>query len=607
MLSKNILLFTILLSLSFLFQSCKASPPMQKDYSYPTHYEVTMNDPASHYFDVKMTVDLKNKLFGNEYIEVKMPVWTPGSYLVREFARNVEGLSAASGKTSLETRKTSKNTWRIQTQGSKTITVNYRVYANELSVRTSHLDASHGYINGASVFMYVPQLMKETFSVNINPHESFKKISVALPEISKNTFKADNYDLLVDSFFEIGNQDILTFEYEGIKHTIANYSIVPLNYDPKVVVDAYKKVVKAAHDVIGGVHPCKNYLFVVHHLPNIGGGLEHLNGTTCQTSPDIYQNEDKFTGFLGLVAHEYFHLWNVKRLRPVALGPFDYENENYTNMLWVAEGFTAYYQEDILRRAGIIEVPKYISTLLYDINSTENAPGNKVQSVAESSWDAWIKYYRPNENSNNSTISYYNRGSVMAGVLNAMIIDKTAGEKSMDDVLRMMYQDFYLKRDIGFTDNEFREACEAVSGLDLKTFFTDHIFNTKTIDFVGIYSKIGLEAFLDNSYSKKPSLGANIRGNMVSRVDLGGSFLKAGLNSGDMIIKVNGVAFAAGDDLLAGKSNGDVLKIEAIRYGKQMSFEVKLLPNPTVALVLKAKTDLSGVEARKFNKFFHVR
>jgi predicted metalloprotease with PDZ domain len=601
------LLFTFFVSLTTLLQSCKASPPMQKNYSYPTHYEVSMLDPANHYFDVKMTVDLNNKAFGNEFIEVKMPVWTPGSYLVREFARNVEGLTAANGKTSLESRKTSKNTWRIQTQGAKNITINYRVYANELSVRTSHLDASHGYINGASVFMFVSELMKEPLSVKINPHESFKKISVALPETSKNTFEASNYDLLVDSFFEIGNQDILTFEYEGITHTIANYSVVPLNYDPKVVTDAYKKVVKAAHDVIGGTHPCKNYLFVVHHLPNIGGGLEHLNGTTCQTSPDIYQNQEKFTGFLGLIAHEYFHLWNVKRLRPVALGPFDYENENYTNMLWVSEGFTAYYQEDILRRAGIIEVPKYISTLLYDINSTENAPGNKVQSVAESSWDAWIKYYRPNENSNNSTISYYNRGSVMAGVLNAMIIDKTGGEKSMDDVLRMMYQDFYLKRDIGFTDEEFREACEKVSGLDLKSFFKDHIFGTKAIDYVNIYSKIGLDATLDNSFAKKPSLGANIRGNVVSRVDMGGSFLKAGLNSGDMIIKVNANAFTAGDDMLSGKTNGDVLKIDAIRNGKLLNFEVKLLPNPTVALVLKEKSGNSGVEAKKFNKFFHVK
>jgi predicted metalloprotease with PDZ domain len=607
MLSKNYSLFTLLLSLSVMFQSCKASQPMQKDYSYPTQYEVSMLEPANHYFDIKMTVNLSNTDFGNEFIEVKMPVWTPGSYLVREFARNVESLRASNGNINLDSRKTSKNTWRIQTQGLKIITINYRVYANELSVRTSHLDASHGYINGASVFMYVPQLMKEKHSVKINPHESFKKISVGLAETSKNTFQADNYDLLVDSFFEIGNQDVLTFEYEGITHTIANYSVVPLNYDAKVVTDAYKKVVKAAHDVIGGTHPCKNYLFVVHHLPNIGGGLEHLNGTTCQTSPDIYQNQEKFTGFLGLIAHEYFHLWNVKRLRPVALGPFDYENENYTNMLWVSEGFTAYYQEDILRRAGIIDIPKYISTLLYDINSTENAPGNKVQSVAESSWDAWIKYYRPNENSNNSTISYYNRGSVMAGVLNAMIIDKTGGEKSMDDVLRMLYQDFYLKRDIGFTDNEFREACEKVSGLDLKTFFADHIFGTKTIDFVGIYSKIGVDASLDNSYAQKPSLGANIRGNMVSRVDMGGSFLKAGLNSSDMITKVNGLAFAAGDDMLSGKSNGDVLKIEAIRNGKPMSFEVKLLPNPAVLLLLKEKSGNSGIELKKFNKFFHVK
>ncbi len=597
--------FIILSAFSLLLNACKASVPMQKDYSYPTHYEVSMPDPATHYFNVKMTIKTEKAALNKEYIEVKMAAWTPGSYLIREFAKNVEGLTAYNGTEKLVSQKSSKNTWKIQTKGAKTITVNYRVYANELSVRTSHLDASHGYINGASVFMFVPELMKEPLSVNIQAHSSFKKISVALPEIDKAVFKAENFDLLVDSFFEIGNQDILTFDYQGITHTIANYSVVPLNYDANTVIEAYKKVVKSAHDVIGGTHPCKNYLFVVHHLPNIGGGLEHLNGTTCQTSPDIYQNEDKFTSFLGLIAHEYFHLWNVKRLRPVALGPFDYENENYTNMLWVSEGFTAYYQEDILRRAGIIDVPKYISTLLYDINSTENAPGTKIQSVAESSWDAWIKYYRPNENSNNSTISYYNKGSVIAGVLNAMIIDKTKGEKSLDDVLKTMYLDFYEKRNVGFTDDEFREACEAVSGLDLKKFFADYIYGTGTIDYVSIYSKIGLDATYDDSFSKNPSLGAAIRGNTIARVDMGGSFLKAGLNSGDVIQKVNGKNFSASDDLLGKKVIGDVLKMDVLRYGKTMSFEVPLLASPTFAYVLKPKTGLSGVELKKFNKFFH--
>jgi predicted metalloprotease with PDZ domain len=603
---KNLFLFVNLLTVLTLLTSCKASKPMQQAYSYPTHYEVSMPDPATHYFDVKMTINLASVNLSTGFVDVKMPVWTPGSYLVREFAKNVEGLKANAEGNMLSAKKVSKNTWRIEIQGKKNIEITYKVYANELSVRTSHLDASHGYINGTSVFMYVPELMKEKLSVKINPFQSFKKVSVALPEVGKMQYEAENYDLLVDSFFEIGNQDILKFEYEGITHTIANYSVVPLNYDPNTVIEAYKKVVKAAHDVVGGKHPCKDYLFVVHHLPNIGGGLEHLNGTTCQTSPDIYQNDDKFTSFLGLIAHEYFHLWNVKRLRPVALGPFDYEKENYTNMLWVAEGFTAYYQEDILRRADIIDVPKYISTLLYDINSTENAPGSKVQSVAESSWDAWIKYYRPNENSNNSTISYYNRGSVMAGVLNAMIIDNTGGQKSMDDVLKNLYNELYLKQNIGYTDDQFREECEKVSGLNLKSFFEKHIYDTQAIDFVGIYSKIGLEAALDNSYGQKPSLGAAIRGNSIARVDLGGSFLKAGLNSGDMIQKVNGKSFSAGDDILSGKMNGEKVKIDISRNGLPLKFEVELLPNPTVALVLKPKVNLSAEEQKKYNKFFHV-
>jgi predicted metalloprotease with PDZ domain len=241
--------------------------------------------------------------------------------------------------------------------------------------------------------------MNQKSLLEVVPHKSFSKVSVALPEISKNKFEVQDFDTLVDSPIEIGNQDIIEFESMGVKHTIANYSVKPLNYDKKEVAADYKKVVEAAASVFGGKHPCKEYLFIVHHAEGIGGGLEHLNSTTCQTSTGAYENRDKYIGFLGLIAHEYFHLWNVKRLRPAALGHFDYENENYTNMLWVSEGFTSYYQNDILRRAGLIDEKKMLSRI--------NEENDKLKAWAKDRGISIFEAYKMLLNENKDLVSEY--------------------------------------------------------------------------------------------------------------------------------------------------------------------------------------------------------
>ncbi|MGL4632579.1 MAG: M61 family metallopeptidase [Leadbetterella sp.] len=529
-------------SFCFLVFSCKATKPhvSMKD-TYSIQYQVSMPAPSTHYFEVQMKVNTAD--LSQDFIDLKMPVWTPGSYLVREFSRHIESLSATSGEKSLKVRKMSKNTWRVEDTKNKEVIVKYKVYANELSVRTSHLDDSHGYINGASVFLYIKELMNKSSSIQIVPHSSFKKVSVALDEIGKFTYESPNYDLLVDSFFEIGNHEILTFDYENVKHTIANYSPLNLNYKKEDLINTYKDVVKASHSVFGGKHPCKNYLFVVHHLPGIGGGLEHLNGTTCQTSPDAYDSQESFVDFMGLIAHEYFHLWNVKRMRPEALGPFDYENENYTNMLWVSEGFTAFYQEDICKRAGLHSNEAYLATIQKDINTVENTPGAKVLSAAEASFDAWIKYYRPNENSNNSSISYYTKGSVIGGVLNALIIGETKGNKSLDDVFQFLYNEYYLKQDRGFTDKEFVDAVEKVCGNRFQQFFDDCVYGVKAIDYKDIYEKIGLSVNIKKYDDKPEGYAAVNKGGIIVSINRGASLYESGLTTGDLIKTVDGKAF----------------------------------------------------------------
>ncbi|MDP5139283.1 MAG: peptidase M61, partial [Spirosomaceae bacterium] len=312
-------------------------------------------------------------------------------------------------------------------------------------------------------------------------HASFSKVSTALKNINGFNYEINSFDELVDSPIEIGNQELLYFDAAGVKHTIAMYSNQPLSYDKEEVLAAYKKVVNAATSVVGE-HPCKEYLFIVHHLPGIGGGLEHLYSTTCQTSPAAYASERAFRGFMGLIAHEYFHLWNVKRIRPEALGPFDYENENYTNLLWVSEGFTSFYQDDLIRRAGMMTEDDYIRYMANDLNSIENTPGEEVQSASESSFDAWIKYYRRNENSQNTTVSYYSKGGVIGLLLNIEILAETKGEKSLDDVMKYLWNEYYKKEGRGFTDAEMQKSCEAIAGKSLESFFQNYIWGTSQID-----------------------------------------------------------------------------------------------------------------------------
>jgi len=594
-----------LLTLPLLAARAAEIPPAFAGYS--TTYEVAMPEPHTHFFEIKVRIDDPEVLRAG-HVDFKMATWTPGSYLIREYAKNVEGLTATAGGKAINAIKTSKNTWKVTGHNGQPIEVSYRLYSFEISVRTNFLDASHGYFNGAATFLYVPQLMNKKALVKIIPHAGFAKVSVALPEVAKNAFEAENYDLLVDSPFEIGNHEILEFEALGVKHRIANYSMEPLSYDRNRLIEDYKKVVTASHSVFGGKHPCKEYLFIIHHLASGGGGgLEHLNSTTCQTSTLAYQSPARYEGFLGLLSHEYFHLWNVKRLRPVALGPFDYENENYTNMLWVSEGFTNYYQSDILRRAGLIDTERMLALVAGSIGTIENQYGNRVQPVAESSWDAWIKYYRPNENAQNSTVSYYNKGGVLANVLNMIIIGNTQGEKSLDNVLQNLYNDLYLKKDIGFTDEQFFNECSKVAGVDLSDFFRKYVFGTETIDYAKYFALVDVDAKISLSNPDTPYFGAMARGGKVSRVDFGTGAYEGGINVNDEILETDGKPFTSTEAITAGKKVGDSVKVTVLRGGVRLTYDIRLLQDPRIRVSLTPKNSKDALSQKKFNKWMHVK
>ena len=575
------------------------------------YYSLSMSRPSTHYFEVSMKLsDIKKikELPQKAFVDFKMPVWTPGSYLVREYAKNVEGFEATADAKKVKAEKINKNTWRVYTNGANEVTVKYKVYAFELSVRTSFLDDTHGYLNGASMFMYVPQLKKFPSKIAIKPYTGWNSISTGLKKISgeENIFYAPDYDIVVDSPIEIGTHKVLNFEIQNIPHSVAMYSNGPLQYDEQKVIDAYKKVTQAASDVVG-VHPCKDYTFIIHHLPGIGGGLEHLNSTTCQTSPMAYNTEAGFKGFMGLIAHEYFHLWNVKRIRPIALGPFDYEKENYTHMLWVAEGFTTFYANNILLRAGIITPKEFEERTASSIGGIENQPGQQVQSVAEASWDAWIKYYRPNENSNNSNISYYNKGGVIGGLINLFIIGETKGKKSLDDVMKLLWSEYYVKQGRGYKDEEFQAACEKVAGKSMKDFFQKYVWSTDAIDYDAFFKYVGLKTVKEYD-TKTPFLGATMtpNTNRIATVLKAGSAYEGGLNVNDEVLEVDGNKYPVGS-YITDKKVGDVVKIKVKRFGREFTYDVTLKPNPAVKIKLERVENPTAEQEMLYKKWLYVK
>lgn len=564
----RLLVAAVLVLLLSQFSAALAAPVLR--------YTLAMPAPQTHYFEVETSLSG----FSKQYTDLKMPVWAPGSYLVREFSRHVEGFAAQAGSEALRVEKVAKNTWRVYHPKNKDFTVRYRVYAYELSVRTSFLDAAHGYVNGTSVFMYPAENQAMPSTLEVKPAPGWTQVSTSLkPAGGQFTFRSSNYDELADSPIEIGTHKVLSFEAAGTPHTIAMFG-QGVKYDEAKLLADMKKVCEEAHRVIGK-NPLDRYLFIIHNIDRGTGGLEHLFSTTLSVSRNAYSTEGGYKGFLGLVAHEYFHLWNVKRIRPVALGPFNYDQENYTRMLWVSEGGTEYFSNLIVQRAGFVTPDGYLADLSNGIGRVENTPGNKQQSAAESSYDAWIKYYRPNENSANTGISYYDKGELIGAVLDLMVINETKGQKSLDDVMRYLYDEYYTKKQRGFTDEEYQAAVAKVAGRRFDEFFRRHVYGTETLPYETAFGYAGL-TLKATPVAEGAALGATVSSasgrNVVTSTARGGSAWQGGLNVNDEILALDG-ARLTGDlnQALASRAPGSEVQLLVSRDGQVQELRFPLL------------------------------
>ncbi|MGI4871520.1 MAG: M61 family metallopeptidase [Janthinobacterium lividum] len=541
-------------------------------------YTLAMPAPQTHYFEV--TMELRD--FSQDYTDLKMPVWAPGSYLVREFARHVERLSATAGGQPLTVEKLDKNTWRVRHPKQRNFRVSYGVYAFELSVRTSYLDADHGFALGSSVFMYPAANKGLSSQVTVQPGPGFTTVSTALrpaPGMQKYVYQSASYDELADSPLEIGTQKVLNFTANGTPHQMAMFGNYTLPDEAKFLADM-KRVTEEAHRVVGQ-NPLDHYLFIVHNTEAGGGGLEHLYSTTLGARPGTYGTETGYKNFLRLVAHEYFHLWNVKRIRPVALGPFDYDHENYTHMLWVSEGQTEYMANQLTERAGFYTAQQYYDHLASQMTAVENQPGNRLQPVAMASFDAWIRAYRPDENSKNSEISYYDKGEMVGLVLDLMLVQATNGQKHLDDVFRLLYTKYYLGLKRGFTDQEYQDAVAEVAGQRFDDFFQNCVYGTRTLDYGTALGYVGLSV-INTPTGPNGALGAAVANRaghyVVTSVKRDGTAWTGGLSANDEIIQLNGAAPTddAIKQALFASAPGAVLKLQVRRGGQPRDLSLTL-------------------------------
>jgi predicted metalloprotease with PDZ domain len=592
----------------------------------PILYSISPKHPGAHIFEVTCSVD-KPDPAGQVFA---LPTWIPGSYMIREFARHIVQIRAESGGKPVALQKTDKHTWRAAPTAGR-LTLTYEVYAWDLSVRAAHLDTTHGFFNGPSVFLRAVGREGSPCQLAILPPagKDYKRWQVATAMPRKDakpygfgTYLAQDYDELIDHPVEMGEFTLASFKACGVPHDIVitgrhRADLPRLKRDLKTVCEQHIRF-------FGGVAPMARYVFLVTALGSGYGGLEHRASTALLCSRDdlpqqgVEEMSDAYRGFLGLCSHEYFHTWNVKRIKPAAFTPYDLNQENYTRLLWVFEGITSYYDDLALMRCGLISPQSYLELLGQTVTNVLRGSGRLKQNAAESSFDAWIKYYRQDENSPNAIVSYYAKGALIALALDLTL--RSRSKRSLDDVMMALWVRFG-QTGIGMTEDDMERVAGELSGLDLREFFDQAVRGTGDLPLAELLATIGIDMQLRPAESsadkggkqaskdaaalaRRGTLGARIRseGNdaVLSHVFDKGAAQAACLSAGDVLIAANGLRLTASnwESLLGRYAPGERMELQAFRRDELMRFDVTLQAPPpdTAVLSFNAKP---GKSARK--------
>jgi predicted metalloprotease with PDZ domain len=515
------------------------------------HYLVEIENPHHHHVKVCLRLeDVKH-----DKIKIFLPSWSPGSYLMREYARHVRWIQVTQGNGEvLLHSQLAKGVWEIDraksevTNRQNVVEVHYDIYCKELTVRTSHVDSSHAFLHGPSYLMGVVKEDLNHPTIEFRFPQFWSKLSTGLKDISKDRgtflYQAKNYDELIDSPVEIGCHETDGFEVLGKPHHLAFYGY---QYPHKNNLKAdIKKIVETVAKHFNNDLPYDDYLFLTHFVPKFYGGLEHLNSTALHFDGRKLGSRKDYLNYLSLVAHEYFHLWNVKRIRPKELGPFDYLNEAYTTLLWLAEGLTSFVDDLFVYRAGLSTLEEYLEIIKGHLETYLATPGRRYHSLEQSSFNAWIKLYRPDENSKNSSVSYYLKGGLVFTVLHSLLLEKG---KSVDDLLSLLWGSYKSRPHEGVEREDVYQMVKNLGGEEVFNSFSTMVETTHDIDFESAFRRLGCE--LRWSESSSPWIGTEFEFSgervLIKAVALDSPAYKAGLNSGDELLFLNGLRFLKED------------------------------------------------------------
>jgi len=572
----------------------------------PIRYTIVPKSPEAHVFEVTCTVDDPDPN-GQGFA---LPAWAPGSYLIRDFARNVVAAEARSGRRPVPVGKIDKHTW-VAAPARGPLTLTLQVYAWDLSVRAAHLDASHGFFNGPSVFVRALGKETRTCEVDIRAPRGLRyrgwRVATTMrrrraPVHGFGLYRAASYDELIDHPVEMGPFTLARFEARGVPHDIA----ISGRHDADVerLRGDLRRLCESHIALFGPPAPMRRYLFLVTAASEGYGGLEHRDSTALLCSREdlpragMREASEAYRVFLGLCSHEYFHTWNVKRIKPAAFTPYDLGRENYTRLLWAFEGITSYYDDLQLARAGLVSESDYLEILGRNITSLLRTAGRMKQTVEQASFDAWIKYYRPDENSPNTQVSYYLKGSLIALCLDLTIRGRTRGRSSLDDLLRALWNE-YGKTGLGVPEDGIERLAERVAGIPLRTFFDRALRSTEELPLRRLLASVGIDMQLRPAESAtdkggKPAiipprelasrvtLGARViddaAGARLSHVLDGGAAQAAGLSAGDVLVAIDGFKVSAAnlDRRLARYRPGDVTTLHAFRSDQLVEFTIAM-------------------------------
>lgn len=566
----------------------------------PIRYSIVPVHPEAHLFEVTCAVAEPDPA-GQRFM---LPAWIPGSYLIRDFARHIVSIGAEVGGRAVALTKLDKHTWQAPPPahtGHGSLVLRYQVYAWDLSVRGAHLDVTHAFFNGTSVFLQVMGQEGRACLVNIRPpagecYGAWRVATALEPARGERgaarphgfgLYRAADYDELIDHPVEMGTFTLARFEAGGVPHEIAITG--RHDCDTARLTRDLKRVCEWQIGLFGEA-PMRRYLFLVTAVGEGYGGLEHRASAALLCARGelpaaaMGAMTDGYRGFLGLASHEYFHTWNVKRIKPAAFVPYDLTRENYTSLLWAFEGITSYYDDLALARSRVIGIDDYLKLLARTISNVQRTPGRLKQSVAESSFDAWAKYYRQDENSANAIVSYYAKGALVALALDLKLRLGTNGRVSLDEVMRELWLQ-HGRSGVGVAEDGVRRIAEALSGLKLAPFFREAVLGTRDLPLAPLLRKTGVYLRWE-AESKAPALGVKTAANgtevRLGTVFDGGAAQQAGLSAGDVLVAVNGLRVTRDNlDKVFGRCRaGDAVDIHAFRRDELMSFKAVLQPAP---------------------------